>query len=156
MDSIRLAGKEFTLLDQQMTAAQQDYLSARFNRAGVTDLFVMPGQKPTEDELVKLRSEFVARILESGQKSFLLAGMLTEVGKKWSRVDADKNAALFDAITDRAEKEIMSESFVVWSMAFFLSAAKSSMTSPSSSITPNAEDQAIASGAVETSGPSPQ
>ena len=69
----------------------------------------------------------------AGRSSHILAGCLTEVGKKWNPADADKNAAAFREITDDTEKNAMREAIVQVVIGFFSLGEPSSKSSPKSS-----------------------
>lgn len=152
---MKLDGREFTGVDRAITAAQNDYIQAHLALAGVTDLLVELSQTPEPERLPKLRREFIARILLSGRKSSILAGCLTETGKKWTRLEADRNAAIFDELTDAKELEEMSSGLAGIVFAFFQYAEISSKTSPKSS-SPNVEVPATGSAERATSATSPQ
>jgi hypothetical protein len=63
----------------------------------------------------------------------IVAGILTEVGKKWRRDEAERNAEIFADITDTGEKVTMRTQIVNFVIAFFLLGEESSTTSPKSS-----------------------
>lgn len=130
---MKLDGREFESVSQQITAAQNDYLTGHLRLAGVTELFLQLDDKTPEEKLQPIREQFITRILLSGRKSAILAGCLTELGKKWSREEADRNAARFDAIIDADEQTIMVSSLAGVVAGFFQHAGKSLRSSPRSS-----------------------
>jgi hypothetical protein len=131
--NMKLDGREFEGVAQQITAAQNDYLTGHLRLAGVTELFMELGADTPEEKLQPIREQFITRILLSGRKSAIIAGCLTEVGKKWTRAEADRNCEAFDAITDPAEQLLMVSSLAGMVAGFFQSAGKSSTSSPNSS-----------------------
>jgi hypothetical protein len=153
---MKLDGREFAEVDHKITAAQNDYILAHLRLAGVMDLLVKSQTtNPTEQELGALRRQFITEILLSGEKSSILAGAFTETGKKWSRAEADRNAARFDEITDPVEIKEMTDVLAGVVISFFRSAGTSSKTSPRSS-SPSDEVPAIESADLEISESSPQ
>lgn len=148
---MKLDGREFTGADQTITAAQNDYIQGHLALAGVTDLLVEAGTtKPTEEQLGAIRRKFITQVLLSGQKSSILAGCLTEVGTKWSRLEADRNADRFDEITDPGETQEMTNGLAGIVISFFRSVGTLSGTSPRSS-SPNEEVPGTGNAALETS-----
>lgn len=145
---MKLDGREFIGADQKITAAQNDYIQGHLSLAGVTDLLVRAGTNPSEEQLGEIRKNFLIEILLSGQKSFILAGCLTEVGKKWSRAEADRNAARFDEITEPDEVMEMTNgiagvviSFFRYAVTFSETSRKSSNPSDAVPATTNAEPE---------------
>lgn len=155
MKTIKLDGREFAEIDQAMTSAQNDYIQGHLALAGVTDLLVEAHTKKNEDAVGDMRREFITRILVSGEKSAIVAGCLTEVGKKWNRGDAEKNRERFDQITDPEESNSMTTELARLVIAFFLFGGTSSTTFPKSS-NPNDAVPATENAALETSESSPQ
>ena len=49
--------------------------------------------------------------------------MLTEVGKKWTRAEADRNAAAFAEITEESEKQAM-QNTIAWFVLALLEGRK--------------------------------
>lgn len=131
---MRLDGREFDDgVTQQITAAQNDYLFGHLRIAGILDLLEKANGVTDEAALNAIREEFATRILLSGEKGKIIAGCLTEQGKKWSRVEADRNAVAFDAITDAEEQGHMTRALVTMVWAFFPLGENSLETSPKSS-----------------------
>jgi hypothetical protein len=130
---MKLDGREFESVSQRITAAQNDYLTGHLRLSGVTELFLQLGDNPSEEKLQPIREQFITRILLSGRKSAIIAGYLTEVGKKWTRLEADRNAERFDAITDTDEQALMTSSLAGVVAGFFQYAGKSLASSPRSS-----------------------
>lgn len=148
---IRIDGRSFRLISDSMTAAQDDYLMGQLRLAGAIDVVALMGSQPSE----KKAEELLTRILLSGRAPAILAGCLTEVGRKWTRKEADRNAEIFAEIIDPAEKHRMRTSIVGFVLGFFESGEGSSTTSPKSS-SPNVEELDTESAAPEISGTSPQ
>jgi hypothetical protein len=131
---MKLDGREFSGIDQKIPAAQNDYVIGRLRAAGVHDLLVEAGTtQPNEEQLGAIRRKFITQILLSGYKSSILAGCLTETGKKWSRAEADRNAARFDEITDPDEMTTMTNMIAGVVISFFQSVGRSSASSQKSS-----------------------
>lgn len=129
---MKLDGREFSGLDRLITAAQNDYLVGHLRLAGSLEVVEALGPKPTELAIDNARIDLVTKIFASGQKSFILAGLLTEDGKKWSRLEADRNAARFDETTDPADLELMTSLIVRAVIDVFSVLGKSS--SPSDAV----------------------
>jgi hypothetical protein len=86
-------------------ATQIDYIQAHLRLAGVEKIFNdLDGVQRTKE---RRPEDMLTQILLSGRTYFILAGFLTEVGKVWSRAEADANAARLAAITDDEEKKAM-------------------------------------------------
>jgi hypothetical protein len=151
-DTVLLDGREFSNVSQQITAAQNDYIYVQLNDCGASRLLKQVADGKRSDALAH---ELLLTILRSGMASQLLAGLLTEKGKKWTRIEADRNAAIFAEITDNEEKVRMRTGIVEFVFGFFLSGEVSSTTSPKSS-NPNEKDPAITSAGVATSASSPE
>ncbi len=138
---IFLDGREFVTIAQNITAAQDDYILVQLNDSGAADVLreIAAGKR---SEVIATR--LLQTILRSGLTSNLLAGLLTEKGKKWTRRDADRNAERFAEITDNEEKVRMRKSVVGFVIGFFQLGEASSGTSPKSS-NPSEEDPGISS-----------
>lgn len=143
MDTLKLDGREFAGVSQALTANQDDYILAHLRLSGAMDILTEAGGKLSQEEKAE---ELLTQIMLAGRTSYILAGCLTEVGKKWNRADADKNAAAFREITDDAEKKSMREAIVGVVIGFFSSGEPSSKSSPKSS-TKNEKDRRTASAA---------
>jgi hypothetical protein len=144
---IRLCGREFSPIGQSVPARQDDYLMGHLRRAGVIDVILE--MKDAEAEVKS--SELLTRILLSGRAPFILAGAPTEVGKKRTREDAERNAEAFAQTSDPGDKATMRSSIVAFVLGFFLSAPRSSTSSPSSSTTADPEALPTASAEAGTS-----
>lgn len=152
---MQLDGREFEAIGQSITAAQNDYVTAYLRLAGAMDLLLGLDPKSTDDDVNKVREKFLTQILLSGLKSKVLAGCLTEKGKSWSRDEADRNAVIFDRITEPTEQGTMTQGLVGVVLGFFPYAGKSSESSPKSS-SPSDAVQSIESAGPATSATSPQ
>lgn len=132
VETIRLDDREFTLISGNVTAAQNDYILVYLNESGASDVLApIAGTKKKPDE--RLGTVLLQTILKSGLQANVLAGLLTEKGKKWTRAEADRNAAIFADITDRKEQALMRTAMVGFVLGFFQSGEASSKTSPKSS-----------------------
>ncbi|MGA3295280.1 MAG: hypothetical protein ABSE45_15030 [Candidatus Acidiferrales bacterium] len=150
-DRFTLDGREFRGISESLTAAQDDYLLAHLRRSGAIEVLAA-AEGPDETRAERLLTE----IMLSGETFHILAGCLTETGKKWSRAEAERNAAAFAAITAADEKLRMRAAIVRFVIGFFASGAGSSETSPKSS-SPNEGDRPTESadpGTLEISPPS--
>jgi hypothetical protein len=132
-ETITLDGRRFQGITQALTAAQDDWILVILRRSGTLDLLSKVPKNATDQERGERADELVTTVLESGRNHHLLAGLLTEPGKKWTREEAERNAARFADITDAAEKLAMHKFLVQFIVGFFQSGEPSSMTSPNSS-----------------------
>jgi hypothetical protein len=132
-ETIILDGRTFQGITQALTAAQDDYVLVILRRSGALSLLSKVPNNATDQDRAERADELVTAVLESGRNHHLLAGLLTEPGKKWTRDEAERNAARFADITDAAEKIAMHKYLVQFIVGFFPSGEPSSMTSPNSS-----------------------
>jgi hypothetical protein len=155
--NMKLDGREFSEAGHSVTAAQYDYIVGQLHAAGAREALagLDPTQRDATTTIEKPAADFVTRIYLTGRKSFILAGLLTEVGKHWTRVDADRNAAKFDQITDVEEIATMGKSIAGIAIVFFQSAGRSLRSSPKSS-NPSDEDLDTESAAPASSASSVQ
>ena len=144
--TLHLCGLDFEPTGQAMTARQDAYLMGQLRLAGVIDVLATMRDADVEAK----SSELLTRILVSGRAPEILAGLLTEPGKKWNQKRADELAELFGDATDREDKDLMRKSIVAFVLGFFLSGDRSSTTSPNSS-TPNNEEPTTGSAEVAIS-----
>jgi hypothetical protein len=131
---VKLDGRDFSEVDHSITAAQNDYIIGHLRAAGALE--ALAGLDPNQRDaaaLEKPAADFVTRIYLTGRKSFILAGLLTQVGKPWTRVEADRNAAKFDRIVDLEEIALMGKLIAEIVILFFQSAGRSLRSSPKSS-----------------------
>jgi hypothetical protein len=129
---MKLDGRKFHGVTDAMTSVQDDYIMTQLRRSGATD--VLLGIEASTDEERRARSrEMFDRILESGRKYRLLAGLLIEEGKTWNQEEAEKNAARFAAIIDTEEKLTMNREVMRHVQFFFRPETESLKTSPNSS-----------------------
>jgi hypothetical protein len=146
---IKLDGREFRGMDHALTAAQDDYLMAHLRLAGAIEVLAEIGSE-SKRTMQEKSEDLLTRILLSGRTPFILAGALTEIGTKWTREDANKNAAIFAEITDQEEKLLMRSSIIGFVLGFFTSGGPSRTTSPQSS-SPNEKDHLTESAELATS-----
>jgi hypothetical protein len=131
LEEVTLDGRKFHAISQSLAANQDDYILAHLRLAGAIEVLNgIDGVKRTEEERAE---DLLTQILVSGKTHKLLAGMLTEDGKVWSREEADRNAARFAAIRDVDEKIVMRNSIVEFVIGFFRYGAPSSESSRKSS-----------------------
>ena len=125
-NTIKLDGRIFHGPTQALTANQNDYIHGQLGASGAMDLLEgIDGKKRTREKLAR---DLLSRILLSGRKSLILAGCLTEEGKKWTAAEADRNAAIFGDITDPEEQKEMTSKIVQVVIGFFWSGETSSET----------------------------
>ena len=145
----KLDGREFRGIDHALTAAQDDYLMAHLRLAGAIEVLAEIGSE-SKRTIEEKSEDLLTRILLSGRTPFILAGALTEVGKKWTREEANRNAAVFAEITDPKEKLVIRQSIIGFVLGFFTSGGPSRTTSPQSS-SPNEKDRPTESAELATS-----
>jgi hypothetical protein len=126
-ETITLAGREFSIVGQDVSAAQDDYLMGHLRLAGAIEVLADIDEKRTPE---KKSEALLTKLLISGRKQFVVAGLLTEVGKKWTRESAERNAATFAEITEHDEKRAMYQTLVALTLIFFKLGERSSATSP--------------------------
>jgi hypothetical protein len=131
METITLDGRNFRSITQALTASQDAYILAHLRAGGCIEILSdLDGVKRTQEQRA---ADLLTQILMSGRTHHILAGILTEEGKAWTRKDADANAERFAAITDAGEKTLMRSSIVSFVIGFFSLGAPSSETSQKSS-----------------------
>ena len=145
-NTLTLCGIEFDPPGQAVTSRQNNYLMGQLRLAGVID--VVATMKDADVEAKS--SELLTRILVSGRAPEILAGLLTERGKKWNQQRADELAELFGDATDPEEQTTMRRSIVSFVIGFFRLGDRSSTTSLNSS-NPNSEEPTIESAELATS-----
>lgn len=127
---IRLDGRDFEGVSQRVTAAQDDYILYWLGQSGANDVLL---RLATGKRAEKSAHELLTTIIGSGMANHIVAGILTERGKKWRRDEAERNAVIFADITDTDEKVAMRQCVVEFVIHFFLLGEASSTTSPKSS-----------------------
>lgn len=159
-ERVTIDGREFLDTKQDISAAQDDYILVALSDSGAADMLLkIPGaSKEARKEIV---TAMLRQILRSGHQHEVLAGILTEVGKKWTRTDAERNALKFADVSDPDEKVVMRGRLVGFVLNFFLFGGVSLATSPKYS-NPNETDRdttneevAISENLPESSAPSP-
>lgn len=131
METITLDGRKFTSITQSLTANQDDYILGHLRLAGALEVLDdLDGKKRTTE---KRAEDLLTQILVSGKLYTILAGCLTEEGKKWTRVEADANALRFAEITDLRDKNHMRQFIVGFVINFFSLGEPSSKNSRKSS-----------------------
>jgi hypothetical protein len=130
-DSFTLDGRTFRPAGQSLTAAQDDYILGQLRLSGALEVLSgADGKRRAREEQAE---ELLTRVLLSGRAQHVLAGCLTEEGKKWTRAEAERNAATFAEISDAEEKAAMRDAIVRIVLGFFSFGSRSSETSPNSS-----------------------
>jgi hypothetical protein len=158
---IRLDGRDFVSVDQGLTMAQNDYVLVLLEEIGSET----PDSKETAADIVAkiargdkstdIGQRLLRKILKSGRASEVLAGLLTEKGKRWTRREALRNAEIFAEIRNSAEQVVMRGVVVSFVIGFFQYGQASSATSPKSS-PPNGEAPDISNAEVAISESSPE
>jgi hypothetical protein len=152
MEAITIGGKKFLGTDESLPAVQDEFILARLRRCGAMD--VLTGNDGVKRSPEQRSEALLSAIMLAGETCFVLAGCLTEEGKKWNRADALANAMMFGEITDPEEKLAMRHGIVQFVIGFFQPGAPSSETSQKSS-SPSAKVPPIKSAARRTSGTLP-
>ena len=131
-ETITLGGKRFSGVTHSLPANQDEYIMAHLRRCGAMD--VLLGHDGKGERTQEKRAEdLLTCIMLAGETSAVLAGCLTEDGKKWTRAAAIENTAAFDAITDPDEKLAMRASIVNFVIGFFRLGEPAAVGSPKSS-----------------------
>jgi hypothetical protein len=131
MQTIKLDGREFAGVSQALSANQETYVQAHMRLAGVLEILEdLDGKKRSKERKAR---ELLTQLMLTGKVFNVMAGCLTEVGKKWSREEADRNAERFGEITDTVEKKALIDGIVMAVIGFFQFGEASSETSPKSS-----------------------
>jgi hypothetical protein len=128
---ITLDGRSFQGIGQDLTAIQDDYITAQLRLADAFPIILRLNNKKEDPEACS--QELLTNILERGLKYRILAGVLTEAGKPWTQEAAERNAESFSRIVSAAEKELMNAEVVALVLNFFLFATQSLRTSQNSS-----------------------
>lgn len=152
---IKLNGREFEGVTQTLTARQQDFVTVNWRLSGAAEVFAGLGSGDDIQTRAQKTETCINRILESGRKYKLLAGLLTETGKQWTREDAERNAEIFAESRDIEEQKAMNGHLMDFVLAFFRFGEVSSTTSPTSS-TPTEKARDTSSAEQETSALSAQ
>lgn len=130
-EPIRLDGRNFRFVSQSLTAAQDDYIIGHLRRCGAIEALAnesVPAERRAEDLLT--------RVMLAGETSAVLAGVLVQEGKHWTREAAERNAQRFASITDEGEKIAMRDMLIGFVIGFFDFARRSAATSRKSSSRP--------------------
>jgi hypothetical protein len=150
METIKLDGREFRGITQSLSARQDDFILVELRQSGAMEILAALPKDATPAQRDAASDAMFNKILDSGRKYRLLAGLLTEEGKTWTHGAADRNAERFGDITDTDEKVTMSRELMRLVVLFFRFGAESSTTSPNSSSQSDAAPS-TGSAAVETS-----
>jgi hypothetical protein len=119
-NSVKIAGREFQISSQSVTAQQDDYVLGHLRAAGVVDV-AGDGDFDTKRIPRQRYDDLLTAIYLSGRKYQILAGVLAEVGKKWTRDEAERNAAVFSQVADLADKKTMQTAIVKFVIGFLTS-----------------------------------
>ncbi len=147
-ETFKLAGREFHPVDQALSAKQDDFILAHLRIAGAMEVLSDADGKKRPD---KKRAELLlTQIMLSGETHNILAGCLTEVGTKWSRAEADRNAAAFSEITSQDEKNLM-RAMIIRLVIRFLGLGETSRRTSEKSSSPSGMVPPTESGEPSTS-----
>ncbi len=127
-DVITICGRQFHGITQELSAAQDDYLVGQLRLAGALELLLAFEKQPDQTA-----EALLTQIMVSGRGPQVLAGCLTEVGKKWTFDEAKRNAETFAAVTEAADKQAMRSATVGFVVGFFQFATAYARTSQRSS-----------------------
>jgi hypothetical protein len=128
LDGMELDGRKFHGITQALTANQDDYILAHLRLAGAIEVLAdLDGKRRSPR---KRAEDLLTHIMLSGRTHHILAGCLTEAGQKWTRAEADRNAAIFSEITSTEEKTTMRSAIVTFVIGFFQLGERSSESSP--------------------------
>jgi hypothetical protein len=114
-DVITIDGRQFHGVTQELSAAQDDFLIGQLRRAGALELVLNADPAKAEQTAEAL----LTQIMISGKSPDVLAGVLTEVGTKWTFEEAQKNARAFAEVTDIDSKREMRTATVSFVVGFF-------------------------------------
>jgi len=118
---------------ETLTAAQDDFVLVALTETSALETIAAFKKEATTEAREERARSLITNVLKSGKQFQLLAGFLTEKGKKWTRDDALRNAERFADVTEMSEKLVMHEVLVVHVYRFFPLGALSSTISPNSS-----------------------
>jgi hypothetical protein len=126
---ITIAGRKFQGVTQELSAAQDDWVIGQLRLAGALELLLSAEKNPT-----MTAEALLTQIMISGRAPQVLAGILTETGKKWTHEEATRNAEIFAAITNNDDKQQMRTAIVGFVVGFFQYAKAFAGISPKSSL----------------------
>lgn len=118
-------GRKFKITEAT-TSRQDMWVMTRLDRAG---LEVIAQTYNTPDKLDVMATKCVEAAYESGTLYEILAGILVEDGKKWTRERALANAEYFGELTNPKDKEAIQGPVVSILMLYFASGLASTATS---------------------------
>jgi len=149
METIKIDGREFHGITESMSARQDDFILTQLRQSGAMEVLAALPKNASTAERDAASDAMFNKILESGRKYRLLAGLLTEQGKKWSHAQAEANAEHFAELSGTEDKLTMNRELMRLVVLFFRFGAESSTTSPNSSSQSDAAPS-TGSAAVET------
>ena len=126
---LTIDGRRFQGVTQELSAAQDDYLIGQLRSAGALDVFLAAAEDPNDDRAELL----LTQLMVSGRSAQVLAGCLTEVGKRWTIEEAQRNAERFASTTKPEDKTAMRTAILGFVLGFFQYALQSEVTSQKSS-----------------------
>ena len=126
---VTIAGRKFNGVTQELSAAQDDWIIGHLRQAGALELLLSAEKNPT-----MTAEALLTQIMVSGRAPHILAGCLTEAGKKWTHEEAVRNADIFAAVTDNDDKQQMRTTIVGFVVGFFQYAKAFASISPKSSL----------------------
>ena len=111
---ITIGGRRFQGVSQDLSAAQDHYIIGQLRLAGALETLLAAEKDPEATA-----ETLLTQIMVSGRGPHILAGCLTEAGKKWTFEEATRNADLFASITDNDDKRTMCTAMVGFVVGFF-------------------------------------
>ncbi len=146
---IVVGGRTFVpCVAREETLGRRLYLISQIRKSGLKPIEVYQTIADPEQRAMAI----LADVYDSGNAFTLLAGLLVEDGKRWSKDRARDNAALFEE-ADGDGLNALSQTLNVTLLALFSSGSSSATTSPrSSSLSTTAAPSAPETSAPSTSG----
>jgi hypothetical protein len=111
---ITIGGRQFHGVSQELSASQDHYIIGQLRLAGALQLL-----NPAEKNPEATAEALLTQIMVSGRAPYILAGCLTEQGKRWTFEEASRNAEVFAAVTNNDDKLAMSSAIVGFVVGFF-------------------------------------
>jgi len=113
--AITIAGRQFHGVTQELSAAQDDYLMGQLRLAGALEIVLDADKGDAE----RTAEALLTQIMISGRGAYVLAGVLTEVGKDWTFDQAAHNAKTFAEVRSVEDKQAMRAAMVGFVVSFF-------------------------------------
>jgi hypothetical protein len=150
MKTLKLDGRDFVGISQALTAAQDDYIIGHLRAAGARQPLAALLAATTEIDKAEAGEALLTQIMISGRLHAVMAGVLTEVGKKWTFAEAERNTAVFRDLTDQDEKVALRQELMFF-VANFIRFGGRSLPSSANSSSQHAKDRPTARAGRKTS-----